>query len=373
MPGTPLNCDDPPACTDGCDPLQGCVAIPGCCRTPSDCPGSNVCTSCVDNRCGVIDGCCTTNADCQGKVPCQTGTCIATQCQYTNADRTPCGDACRPADTCQGGSCAPGTPLFCPPDTDVCTQDFCDPSSGCVHQPIAGCCHNDTECNDHDNCTRDACDPNTHLCSNALIDPFALCTSCSVDTDCDVIGRCAGQACGPAGVCIAVTALNCDDRLPDFNGVCHLDGTGQPQCSYRCVTPQACDDGDLCTDDSCDTTTGCKNTPKTSFAAVTCRMDTMDAAIQGASVADLAPSLAAKLRKPIAKARTKLAAAETAGHGKPALKALKKSAKQLKTIPRIVRAGQKKHKIAAAVAAAILDAASGGSQALSTLMASITP
>ena len=35
--------------------------------------------------------------------------------------------------------------------------------------------------------------------------------------------------------------------------------------------------------------------------------------------------------------------------------------------------GQKKHKIAAAVAAAILDAASGGSQALSTLMASITP
>src|SRR6266436_9611015 len=117
--------------------------------------------------------------------------------------------------------------------------------------PIAGCCHNDSECNDH--CTR--CDPNTHLCSsNALIDPFGACKSCNVDTDCDVIGRCAGQACGPAGVCIAVTALNCDDRLPDFNGVCHLDGTGQPQCSYRCVTRPACDDGDLCTDDSCDTT-----------------------------------------------------------------------------------------------------------------------
>ena len=106
---------------------------------------------------------------------------------------------------------------------------------------------------------------------------------------------------------------------------------------------------------------------------MTCRLDTVDAAIHGASVTDLAPSVAAKLRKPIGKARTKLAAAETAGHGKPALKALKKAAKQLKTIPRIVRAGQKKHKIAAAVAAAILDAASGGSQALSTLMASITP
>ena len=373
MPGTPLNCDDPPACTDGCDPLQGCVAIPGCCRTPSDCPGSNVCTSCVDNRCGVIDGCCTTNADCQGKVPCQTGTCIATQCQYTNAaDGTPCGDTCHPADDCQGGSCVPGTPLSCPPDTDVCTQDFCDPSSGCVHQPIADCCHNDTECNDHDNCTRDACDPNTHLCTNALIDPFALCTSCSVDTDCDVIGRCHGSACGPAGVCITVTALNCDDRQPYFRGVCGLDDAGQPRCTYLCITHQACDDGNLCTENVC-TATGCRNDPKTGFAAVTCRLDTVDAAIHGASVTDLAPSAAAKLGKPIGKARTKLAAAETAGHGKPALKALKKAAKQLKTIPRIVRAGQKKHKIAAAVAAAILDAASGGSQALSTLMASITP
>ena len=306
-------------------------------------------------------------------MPCQTGTCIATQCQYTNAaDGTPCGDTCHPADDCQGGSCVPGTPLSCPPDTDVCTQDFCDPSSGCVHQPIAGCCHNDGECNDHDNCTRDACDLNTHLCSNALIDPFAECKTCSVDTDCDVIGRCHGSACGPAGVCITVTALNCDDRQPDFRGVCGLDDAGQPRCTYLCITHQACDDGNLCTEDVC-TATGCRNDPKTGFAAVTCRLDTVDAAIHGASVTDLAPSAAAKLGKPIGKARTKLAAAQAAGHGKPALKALKVAAKQLKMIPRIVRAAQKRHKVAAALAAAILDAASGGGQALSTLMASITP
>jgi len=409
MPGTPPDCDDGNPCTnDGCDAIQGCVhaAIAGCCRTPSDCPGSKTCAACVDNVCGLIDNCCDIDADCAARQPCQTGTCIATQCQYTNAaDGTPCGDTCHPADDCQGGSCVPGAPLSCPGDGDVCTQDFCDPSSGCVHQPIAGCCHNDTECNDHDNCTRDACDPNAHLCSNALIDPFAECKSCSVDTDCDVIGRCAGQACGSAGVCIAVSALNCDDRLPDFNGVCSLDAAGQPRCTYRCVTRQACDDGDLCTDDRCDTTAGCvhqpiagcchndsecddhdlctddrcdttegcKNTPKTTFAAVTCRLDIVDAAIHGASVTDLAPSVAAKLGKPIGKARTKLAAAERAGQGKPALKALKRAAKQMKTIPGIVRAAQKRHKIAAALATAILDGASGGSQALSTLMASITP
>src|SRR5207248_2509551 len=83
-------------------------------------------------------------------------------------------------------------------------------------------------------CTRDACDLNTHLCSNALIDPFAECKTCSVDTDCDVIGRCHGSACGPAGVCITVTALNCDDRQPYFRGVCGLDDAGQPRCTYLC-------------------------------------------------------------------------------------------------------------------------------------------
>src|SRR5207244_3095628 len=110
MPGTQLTCDDPQNCTDGCDPIHACIPIPGCCRTPAECPGSNVCTSCVDNVCGVIQGCCTTNADCQDRLPCQTGTCTLA----------------------------------------------------------------------------------TNLCTNALIDPFALCTSCSVDIDCDVIGRCHG-------------------------------------------------------------------------------------------------------------------------------------------------------------------------------------
>src|SRR5207245_10098919 len=109
------------------------------------------------------------------------------------------------------------------------------------------------------------------------------------------------------------------------NGVCSLDAAGQPRCTYRCVTRQACDDGDLCTDDRCDTTAGCvhqpiagccrndsecddhdlctddpcdttegcKTTPKTTFAAVTCRLDTVDAAIHGASAADRAPLAAA--------------------------------------------------------------------------------
>ena len=381
MPGMPPDCDDGNTCTDdSCDSIQGCVHTPiaCCCRTPNDCPGSQTCASCVGNVCGVIADCCDIDADCQGRRPCQTGTCVTAthRCQYANAaDGLDCGGFCQPA-SCQGGSCVPGTPLSCPPDADVCTQDFCDPSSGCVHQPIAGCCHDDGECDDHDNCTRDLCDPATHVCSNTRIDPSVECTSCSVDTDCDVIGRCAGKACGPAGVCIAVTALDCDDRQPDFCGLCSLDGAGQPRCTYRCLTDQACDDGNLCTDDKCNRGIGCANTctnsPKTGFDAVTCRLDTMDAAIHGASAPDLAPSAAAKLGKAIGRARAKLAAAEAAGHGKPALKALRRAARQLKAIPTIVRAAQRKRRIAATLATAILQAASGGSQALSALMASLS-
>src|SRR5262249_10351201 len=139
------------------------------------------------------------------------------------------------------------------------------------------------------------------------------------------------------------------------------------------------DDGRLCTRDSCVCTdasctiTACKNDPLTGFDAVTCRLDTMDATIHGASAADLATSVAAKLGKPIGRARAKLAAAWSAGNGKPALKALRGADKQLKAIPRIVRAAQRKRKISAALATAILDAAGGGTQALATLMASITP
>ena len=51
----------------------------------------------------------------------------------------------------------------------------------------------------------------------------------------------------------------------------------------------------------------------------------MDAAVRGASTPDLAPSIAAKLGKLIGSARTKLGAAESAGHGKPALKARRAS------------------------------------------------
>jgi len=311
---------------------------------------------------------------------------------------TACGDACQPA-TCQSGNCVNGTPLSCPDDNDICTQDFCDPASGCVHAPIAGCCHADADCADGSACTVDVCDTGLNVCSNNPV--FLGCRPCSVDTDCDPAGACGQSICTPQGICtdnesgVHYTPLECTDGNCDTADTCVLDGPGLAHCEHRpgacndgnvcngvescsggfCMrgTPLGCDDGDLCTDDGCDPVTGCTNTPRTSFASVGCRFDVMDAAIRGASVHDLAPPAAAKLEKLIGKARGKLAAAQSAGHGKRAVKALKVVAKQLKAIGRVVRAAQKKHQIAAPVANVIQSAASGGSQALETLKASVTP
>ena len=63
----------------------------------------------------------------------------ATGCVYTN-NTASCddGNACTTADTCSGGACVGGTPLVCN-DSNACTDDSCNPSSGCVYTPNTLC------------------------------------------------------------------------------------------------------------------------------------------------------------------------------------------------------------------------------------------
>ena len=51
------------------------------------------------------------------------------------------------------------TPLNCN-DGDLCTDDSCDPASGCINTP-------NYDCDDGDACTDDSCDPATGECINA--------------------------------------------------------------------------------------------------------------------------------------------------------------------------------------------------------------
>src|SRR5262249_36263187 len=60
---------------------------------------------------------------------------------------------------------------------DPCLAPVChnDPNfRGCGFEPVAGCCHDDADCNDHDLCTRDVCDQSTHRCTNDLLACWVL-------------------------------------------------------------------------------------------------------------------------------------------------------------------------------------------------------
>src|SRR5262249_8348866 len=46
------------------------------------------------------------------------------------------GNICNGIETCRAGVCTAGTPLNCD-DSDPCTMDSCEPSSGCQHTPVA--------------------------------------------------------------------------------------------------------------------------------------------------------------------------------------------------------------------------------------------
>ncbi|MDC0668309.1 MYXO-CTERM sorting domain-containing protein [Nannocystis radixulma] len=105
-------------------------------------------------------------------------------------------DMCNGAETCEEGTCTAGTPLDCG-DGNVCTDDTCDPGSGCVNSNNVAPCEdadmctentvcadgvcgggNALDCADDDVCTENTCDPGSG-CGNAPIDGC-----CKTDGDC---------------------------------------------------------------------------------------------------------------------------------------------------------------------------------------------
>jgi MYXO-CTERM domain-containing protein len=76
---------------------------------------------------------------------CTARACVDSACSYSFTTE-PCddGNACTDTDICAEGLCA-GVEIDCA-DTNVCTFDSCDPSSGCSNNPIEGCCLSDEDC-----------------------------------------------------------------------------------------------------------------------------------------------------------------------------------------------------------------------------------
>src|SRR5206468_2791612 len=96
--------------------------------TPHSCDDDNICT---DDSCdpAVPDGCVHAN---------NTASCDD-------------GSACTINDACAEGTCVPGAPRNCN-DGNVCTDDSCNPSSGCVNTNNTAPCTDGNACTLNDQC-----------------------------------------------------------------------------------------------------------------------------------------------------------------------------------------------------------------------------
>jgi hypothetical protein len=242
-----------------------------------------------------VGGCAITPALCDDRDPCTKDSCDASRgtCAHTAApDGTACDDAtvCNGREVCASGTCTKGVAPSCN-DQSACTTDSCDPVAGCRYAPLtdgtscadanlcngaetcrAGVCAvgSTPSCDDKNPCTTDACAPATG-CTHAAV---ADATSCADNNPCNGVETCR------AGTCAAGTPPSCDDK-----NVCTIDSCAPAGCQhvplpdetlrpdgtvcngievcYRGVlyqgAPLACDDGNVCTTDSCDPVAGCQH------------------------------------------------------------------------------------------------------------------
>ncbi|MFT7580187.1 MAG: MYXO-CTERM domain-containing protein [Myxococcota bacterium] len=292
--GVGVVCTDSDPCTaDSCDPATGCVFPAGndgaVCDDGSACTNGDICDAGQCGGAGVV---------CTDSDPCTADSCDpATGCVFPiGNDGADCddGSACTNGDICDAGQCG-GAGVVCA-DSDPCTADSCDPAAGCVFpagndgadcDDGSACTDGDVcgggqcggvgvVCNDQNPCTNDSCDPGTGCVVTAIGPPDDGQITCDDNDACtenDVCGQgeCGGSAvtcvdgstcttdtCDPASGCV-FTSEPADTACDDGNE-CTLgdecDDSGQ--CAG---IGMVCDDGNLCTSDSCDLTLGCAFEP----------------------------------------------------------------------------------------------------------------
>jgi hypothetical protein len=278
-----------------CDP-DGCVGRP----VGSPCDDQSVCTQ--NETCQPNGTCRGPFLDCSGQ--CFTGTCDPQDGCLVKPASAACedGNLCTAGDHCTGlgNVCVPGGPADCESE---CLTGACVPATGCVPRPSTTACDDatvcttgdhcsgvdgacvgtDVSCDDDSACTVDACDAATG-CTHAKLPDGA---PCPADDACHAAGSCA------AGLCVVGAALTCED-------------------------------GDACTDDSCDPVAGCRFAERDGVAAVTCHGTQLVSLVDGLP-AD-GKGFAKKLRPLVACVQKRLAAAAKKADGSAAQKRIAKKA-----------------------------------------------
>ncbi|MBN1770091.1 MAG: DUF1566 domain-containing protein [Deltaproteobacteria bacterium] len=260
VPGEP-----PP---DGTPCGAGLVCRRGACA-PAGCGDGIVDASageeCDDDNDVSGDGCeadctfsCHNDADCNdlrtcnGEEVCDT---VAHRCApgVPAADGTPCLTAAGDSGGCRGGVCAPaGCGDTAVEGSEDCDDGNLEPGDGCEND-CTWTCAGDAACDDGRFCNgAETCDLGTHTCSTGAAPADG--TECNRDGDPTTRDVCRAGTCRPSSCGDAFHDPGNDEQCDDGNPV---PGDGcDPDCSYSCVAPWDCDDGDECNGrESCDTTT----------------------------------------------------------------------------------------------------------------------
>jgi len=278
------NCNDGNPCTqDSCDPAVGCVNTPN----SLPCEDGNACTTgdvCLDGACKSTDA-----ADCDDGNLCTDDSCDPlTGCKHAhNALECNDGNLCTTGDQCIAGACAADGILVCD-DANPCTDDSCNPAVGCVHDANSVACSDGDKCTVGDVCDAGQCKPGPALpcddgnvCTNDSCDPLTGCKHAANALECDDLDACTtGDHCD-GGKCVAASALDCDDANACTTDWCdvkqgckHANNSEECDDSNACTQADVCkagactggpavtcDDGEACTTDSCVPESGCQYHP----------------------------------------------------------------------------------------------------------------
>ena len=298
--GSALVCDDSNPCTvEACKPLVGCVsdlADGAACDDKIDCTKGD---SCQAGQCapGVFSCVCKADSDCDDKDSCTADKCNAGKCaNAAAADGGACddGDACTDKDACKGGACAAGATKACD-DKNPCTADVCDAKAGCKAVNVNDApCDDGSKCTAGDGCLDGKCAPGPTLacddsnpCTDDSCDAAAGCANANNKGQCNDNNSCTTADVCVDGACVPGADQKCDDGNPCSDDSCDKakgcvalantatcsDGdecTAGDSCKdSKCTAggPAACDDGNPCTDDSCDKAQGCLHAANTAICS----------------------------------------------------------------------------------------------------------
>lgn len=239
--GNIIDCDDDNECTkDECAPANGCTHEPLAgtpCGAQTPCDLAGICSQgeCVGSG----------QTDCDDGNSCTADSCDPVEgCLHAALDGLDCSDGsvCTLKDICVSDICTPDDELLSCEDGNECTADLCHDVSGCYHELNDNPCCDDTGaniCDDGNWCTTDSCDPDTGECfhdDNAIIcNDYDFCThddACvaglcqGVPVDCDDGNSCTQDSCDSDKGCLhaELNEVPCDDGLECSTGDMCVDG-----------------------------------------------------------------------------------------------------------------------------------------------------